>query len=157
MIEDFGPPLIERFLRARELRFLVDQDGEFLVDYYGDDVPDYRVQLSAEGPNGKVLCVRIGPATVYPEQLRDRLEGFVAGWNERMRWPKVYLCDDSRGRGIRVIGENSYPLTPGVHRDLLDKLIATSIMAGRQMLVELNSAVGGPTGDELETWLRRTG
>jgi len=157
MIEQFQRCQIERYLRERDLRYLVDQEGDFIVDFYGDEIPDYRVQLSAEGANGEVLGVRLGLETPHPETMRDRIEGFVAGWNRQMRWPKAYVIEDRRGRGIRVIGENSFPLAAGIHQELLDEFIEVSIRAGRQMLGDLVAAAQTPTGDELETWLRRAG
>ena len=157
MIEPFGPQLLERYLRDNELRFLVDQDGDFLVDFYGEEVNDYRVQLSAEGVDREVLCVRIGTDVTYTEALRDRIEGFVAGWNRRTRWPKVYVADDRRGRGMRVVGENSFLLTAGIHQKLLDDFITMSIMSGRQMLVELGSAVTTVSDGEFDNFLREAG
>jgi hypothetical protein len=157
VIERFEPRLIELFLRDSDLRFLVDQDGDFIVDFYGDDVPDYRVRLSAEGVDAEVLCIRIGPDICYPETVRDRIEGFVAGWNRRMRWPKAFVTEDARGRGIRVTGENSFPLGPGIHQALLDNFIAVAIGAGRQLITELTLAVDTLSSTELETWLRQAG
>jgi hypothetical protein len=104
-----------------------------------------------------VLCIRVGTDVNYPEAMRDRIEGFIAGWNRRMRWPKAYVYDDRRGRGIRVIGENSFPLAPGIHQALLDNFIAVSIAAGRQMLAELAPALSTPVATQFENWLRETG
>ena len=157
MIEQFGPTLIERFMKDNELRYLVDQDGDFWVSFYGNDAPDYRVLLSVEGADRDILCIRVSTDVIYPDTVREPVEGFVAGWNRRMRWPKTYLADDTRGRGFRVIGENAFPLAPGVHRELFDELIATMVVSGRRMLIDLAAVTKIAAGDELETWLRETG
>jgi hypothetical protein len=89
MIEKFEQRQIERFLRESGLRYLIDQDGDYIVSFYGDDIPDYRVQFSAEGVDNKVLAVCVSADVPYPEHMRERIEGLVAGWNRRMRWPKA--------------------------------------------------------------------
>ena len=157
MIERFDRAQIARFLRNNNLRFLVDQQGEFTIDFYGDDVPDYRVQIGAEGAHADILYVRIAGDVTYQESARDRIEGFVAGWNRRTFWPKAFLAEDSRGRGIRVIGETAFPLTSGVHQELLDTFIEISMVAGRHLLGELTVAASAASGTELETWLREAG
>jgi hypothetical protein len=157
MIEEFGSKRVERFLKDNELRYLVDQDGDFWVSFYGPEVPDYRALISLEGPERDILCVRMSTDVVYTDTVRERIEGFVAGWNRRIRWPKTYLADDRRGHGFRVIGENSYPLAAGIHQELLSDLIASTILAGREMLKGLAAAASVAGGEELETWLRETG
>ena len=157
MIEQFGPELIERFLKDNGLRYLVDQDGEYWVSFYGSDVPDYRATLGLVGANRGILCVRMSTDIVYTDKVREPVEGFVAGWNRRMRWPKTYLADDPRGRGFRVIGENAFPLAAGVHQGLFNELIASTLIAGRGMLTELAAATSIAAGDELDSWARETG
>ena len=157
MIERFGSDRIERFLKDNALRYLVDQDGDFWVSFSGNDFPDYRVILSVEGVDRDILCIRVNTDDIYSDTVRERIEGFVAGWNQRMRWPKTYLAEDGRGRGFRVVGENSFPLGAGIHQELVSDFIGSSIVAGRQMLKELSAATGIAGGDELETWLRETG
>jgi hypothetical protein len=157
MIEEFGSNRIERFLKDNEFRYLVDQDGDFWVSFYGREMPDYRVVISVEGRDRDILSVRMSTDVTYTDTLRERIEGFVAGWNRRTRWPKTYLADDRRGNGFRVIGENSYPLGAGIHQELLGDLIGSTIVAGREMLKQLAAAANIAGGDELETWLRETG
>jgi hypothetical protein len=158
MIERFQRHLIERYLRANSLRYLVDCDGDFVVDFYGDDVPDYRVLLSVEGVDADILFIAISTDTAYPEAIRDRVEAFVADWNRDRRWPKASIVDGFRGRKtIRVIGDMSYPLGAGIHQALLDEFINVTMRAGSQMLRNLTSAISTPSSAELETWLGQTG
>ncbi|OBI84438.1 YbjN domain-containing protein [Mycobacterium sp. 1245805.9] len=156
MIQSFERQLIENWLRASELRFLMDRDGDFVLGFYSDHGPDYRVQLSAEGPEADVLCIRIHPDVVYPEASRERIDAFVAGWNRKTRWPKAFVVNDSRGRGIRVVGENSFPLGPGIHQALLDTFIITTIDSGQQMVAELDATANAVVSAHLETWLHST-
>jgi Putative bacterial sensory transduction regulator len=157
MIEQFGPELIERFLKDNGLRYLVDQDGDYWISFYDSDVPDYRATLAVEGADRGILCIRMSTDVVYSDKMREPVEGFVAGWNRRMRWPKTYLADDPCGRGFRVIGANAFPLAAGVHQGLLNELIASTLIAGRGMLIELAAATSVAAEDELETWVRETG
>ena len=158
MIERFDRSMIERFLRSNDLRFLVDQDGDFVVNFYGaEGVPDHRVQLSAEGEDRDVLCIRVVAEPIVAESMRDRIEGLVAGWNRRARWPKAFIADDVRGRGILVVGETSFPVGPGVHQALVDNFIAVSTAGGWHLLAELARAVEAPGVAEIEQWMRRTG
>jgi Putative bacterial sensory transduction regulator len=156
MIQRFERQLLENWLRASELRFLIDRDGDFVLDFYSEHGPDYRVQLSAEGPEADVLSIRIHPDVVYSEALRDRIDAFVAGWNRKTRWPKAFVVNDSRGRGIRVIGENSFPLGPGIHQALLDTFIVTTIDSGQQLIAELDATASAAVSPELEAWLHST-
>lgn len=156
MIQRFERQLLESWLRDSELRFLINQDGDFVLDFYSEHGPDYRVQLSAEGPEANVLCIRIHPDVVYSEAMRDRIDAFVAGWNRKTRWPKAFVINDSRGRGIRVIGENSFPLGPGIHRALLDTFIVTTIDTGQQLIDELDVTANAAVSTQLETWLHST-
>src|SRR5262249_43270319 len=114
---------------------------------------DYRVQLCAEGPNADVLCIRLRPDVIYSETMRDRVEGFVAGWNRKTRWPKAFVADDRRGRGIQVLAENSFPLSAGIHQALLRSFIMVTIESGSQLIGELVEAVTTSGDTELETWL----
>jgi Putative bacterial sensory transduction regulator len=156
MIERFERQLLESWLRQSELRFLMDPEGDFVLDFYSDHGPDYRVQLSAEGPEADVLCIRVHPDAIYPEALRDRIDAFVAGWNRKTRWPKAFVVNDSRGRGIRVVGENSFPLGPGIHQELLDTFIVITIDSGQQLIAELDATANAVVSAQLETWLRST-
>ncbi|WP_165759323.1 YbjN domain-containing protein [Mycobacterium decipiens] len=156
MIERFDRRMIEQFLREKDIRYLTDEEGDFIVDFYGDDMPDYRLELSALG-GAEVLSIRIFPVPTYPEEMRDRIEGFVAGWNRRTRWPKAYITDDPRGRGIDVYGESAFPLGPGVHQALLEHFIGTTWSAGYDMLTELARAVDAPGGGTPETWVPERG
>jgi hypothetical protein len=157
VIEEFGPVMIERFLREYELKFLVDQDGDFWVSLHGEGAPDYRVMLNVEGPDRDILCIRVSTELPYPEIFRDRVEGLIAGWHRRKRWPKAFIHDDARHGGFRVIGENQFPLNTGIHQELLNDFILTTINSGRSLLADLAAAVGLRTADQLETWLRETG
>ncbi len=153
MVEKFERAMIERFLRDNDLRFLVDQDGDFVLDFDGDDVPDYRILLVVEGADEDILAVRIITGKPLPESARGRLERFVAEWNRSTRWPKAYLVDDSRGRGVNVVGGSDYPLGAGVHPELLSDLIVVNLSAASQFMRDLRDALGTPTSGELETWL----
>ncbi len=79
----------------------------------------------------------------------------MAGWNRRTRWAKAYIAEDARGRGIEVIGENSFPLGPGIHQELLEYFIGATMVAGCEMLAELTCAVDTP-GTDPENWVRET-
>lgn len=156
MIEQFDRCMLERFLRDQGLRFLTDQDGDFFLDFYGEeDAPDYEVTLCVQGDSANVLVIRISPRVVYPEPLRDRIEGFVAGWNRRTFWPKAYLAEHERGRGIKVIGESAFPLGPGIHQDLLECFLGSTMAAGYDMLIELAQVVAG-SSDQPESWVSET-
>jgi hypothetical protein len=157
MIEEFGPKMIERFVRDAGYKFMTDQSGNYVLDFYGDNVPDYRVHLSVDGQDRSILFIQISPRITYPEGERDRLEALMSGWNRRTRWPKAYLLDDSRGRGIRVIAENAYPLVTGVQQQLVDALILANVHGASNLLREVSAGMGTSTVDELEAWLRRTG
>jgi hypothetical protein len=156
VIEKFGPLMIERFLRENELKFLVDQDGDFWVSLHGEGVPAYRVLLSAEGHDSDILCIRASAELPYPDAFRDPAEGFIAGWNRRTRWPKAYIREEVRHGGFRVIAENQFPLATGIHPELLNDFITTTIAASHNLLAELAPALDLPTTAELESWLRET-
>ena len=156
MIERFERRRIESWLRERELKFLINQDGDFVVDFFSEQGHDYRVHLCAEGANTDVLCIHIRPDIIYSETKRDRVEGFVAGWNRKMRWPKAFITDDWRGRGIQVLAENSFPLDAGIHQELLSSFIMVTIDSGRRLIAELAATVDTCGEAELETWLHST-
>ena len=153
-IEAIGPQLIERYLRAQEWKFLVNQDGHFLVNFYGEDVPDYRFGISLEGADGEILAVRVSSETPFAENIRDQAEAFVAGWNRMKRWPKAYLEDDRRARGFWLGGEFCIPLKAGIHQELCEELLDMCLATGRQLIRESTTALDGV--EELQTWLRHT-
>ena len=154
-IESLAPQLIERYLREHELKFLINQDGQFLVHFCGDDVPDYRVGIGIEGSDAQILTVLVSTETPFSETMRAPAEAFAAGWNRTKRWPKAYLDDDPHGRGLWIVGENCFTLGSGVHRALLDELLDTSMLTGRQLVSDSAQALDGV--EDFDTWLRHAG
>ncbi|MFF2028605.1 hypothetical protein ACFVW2_43400, partial [Streptomyces sp. NPDC058171] len=60
MIDTFGSHLIEKYLRESRFRYLVDEDGKFILSFRGDEqTPAYLVQLTAEGPQEQLFCIRV--------------------------------------------------------------------------------------------------
>ena len=154
-IQALEPKMIERYLRGRELRYLIDQDGRFVIHFYGEDVPDYRFGIAVGGPDADILDIIVAPDDPTPEHYRHQTEAFVAGWNRSKRWPKAYLEDDRRGRGFWITAENSVPLRGGVHSELFDDLLDTAIATGRQLVHDAAKALRD--SENLDSWLREAG
>lgn len=156
-IETFDTTLIERYLHARHMHYYRDRDGDFLVMIATDDGPELRVHLTAEGSDRRVFVIRVTTLGVYPAHQRAQLESLIGQWNREKRWPKAYLSDVPDHGGIRVFGENAYPLMSGIHWDLFATLADYTIGAAADLLIWLTQAVGLPTAHEMESWLRRRG
>jgi hypothetical protein len=154
-VQALDPQMIQRYLRGHDLKFAINQNGRFIVQFYGEDMSDYRVVISVDDTDARILTVVVVSETPYPRTLRAQAEAFVSHWNRLRRWPKAYLEDDQHARGFWIVGENYFPLRAGVHQALLTDLLDISISAGRQLLHASASALDGPEG--LHTWLRHAG
>lgn len=157
MIEMFGRPMIERFLRERQLTFLIDQDGDYHVRFAAnDELPELTAQLSAQGPDAQVYAVHLTTASVFTSSTRPRLDQFANDWNRTMRWPRAYTAIDMHS-GVRLVGDASWILADGIHWQLFETLTCNTLSAAFDMFAKLGAASLTPTAEELETWLNRTG
>lgn len=138
--DDFLPPLIETFLRDRDLAYVI-HDGAFLTDFGSVEEAGLTVQLFARGADRNVLTVRLWTDVTYPETTRGFVEEFIADWNRTRFWPKLFIDEDGPGQGVDVVGECSYPLLPGIHRKLFDEFIDLAVALGVNVLGEIFGGV----------------
>lgn len=157
MIETFGRPMIERFLREQQLAFLVDQDGDFHVRFAAnEELPALTAQLSAQGPDGQVYSVHVTTPSVFAQATRPRLDQFASEWNRTMRWPRAYTAADMHS-GVRLVGDANWLLTDGIHWQLFETLSSNALSTSFEMFTKLGANSLTPTSEELEAWLHRAG
>lgn len=128
-VEKFNRGVIEKVIRRRNWKFLVDSDGDFRVSFaYDDDVGcQMDLYLGAEGSQSSVYTIRVTTSKRIPKSEWDRALMACNTWNRDKRWPKAYLYveDPSADSTGSIILEHSTDLETGIHQELLDDLTMT--------------------------------
>lgn len=131
-VQNFDRSMIERFLRGRNLKYLVDSDGDFVVQFAYDQAIGcaLTVHLMASGPREWIYYVMVVSDKRIPKHDWGRAVMLCNTWNKEKRWPKSYLhvadpANDSVGM-IRL--EEQLDLEKGIHQELLEDFTHTVIV-----------------------------
>lgn len=133
-VEPFTRSMIERYLRAMDLKFLTDPDGDFHALFgtgESDDGP-IMAMWSAESADEDVYRIslvskRVFDRTQWPAALVRCNE-----WNRTRRWPKAYLdADLSVASGeAHIVLEGQLDLEEGIHQELFADFTGSVILGG---------------------------
>ena len=103
-----GAQLIERYLRARQVRhFRGHHDDEyfFLVSGYHGRL---HVHLQPCGPSGAAVQISITTERYYPAEQRARVESLVEQWNHTAPRITASVFESSDPRLVGVLAERRY-------------------------------------------------
>jgi hypothetical protein len=153
-IEPVSTELIERYLDARGLRFYRDGDGEHYLLLLSSEHCRLHVQIGLSGRDRSVLAIRVSPADHYAAGERGRLMELVNEWNRETRWPKAFVWETSTPGRVGVVGENSYPLTDGIHFDAFATFIDVTVRCATDLFDKIAQSLELPSAETLETWLQ---
>lgn len=128
-VEKFHRGMIEKVIRARNWKFLVDSDGDFRVRFaYDDDTGcEMDLYLGAEGSQSSIYTIRVTTSKHIAKSQWDRALTACNTWNREKRWPKAYLDvrDPSVDTTGTIILEHGIELKTGIHQELLHDLTMT--------------------------------
>jgi tetratricopeptide (TPR) repeat protein len=140
-VEKFDAHMVERYLREKGYSGTFNPDNQCTLELDASDgAPDHSVllEIRADSVFGITMLSRL---LLYPAAMRERLEQFTLSWNSTNRWPKASVF--VLGEQLTVTGADNYPFGAGVHQELLASIIDLNLAAGKYMLAQLVTQVGG--------------
>ncbi len=129
-VQKFDHSMIERSLRASQMKFLRDSDGDFIVQFgYSDDMGcELDVYLIVGGRQADIYNVMGMSNMRIPKNDWGRAVMLCNTWNKEKRWPKAYLnVKDPNDATATIIVEQQIDLEKGIHQELLDDFTLTMI------------------------------
>ncbi len=130
-VQRFDHSMIERYLRARSLKFLRDSDGDFIVQFsYNDEMGcSVDMYLMVQGQQKDIYSVWGVSDRRIPKNDWGKAIMLCNEWNKLRRWPKAYLyvkdpATDTTG-SIRL--EYQIDLEEGIHQELFDDFTSSGI------------------------------
>ena len=137
--EPFGTELIERYLRARKLRYFRGcHDGEF---FFLLTVGHERLHVHLEAAAADHVTVRVTPANFFPAADRPRLQQFIDNWNVESRRATAIVHESSDPTRIGVVVENSYPIGRGMQLEDFAGLADNTIRSAIKLFAEITPTV----------------
>lgn len=127
-IESSGTELVERYLRARRLRYFRGRhDREFFVILTaGHD--RLHVHLEIVPGSRDALTIRVTPGYFFPAIDRERLLGLARDWNGQSQGVEAVVHESSDPSRIGVVAENSYQIADDADvDDFADQTIRSAI------------------------------
>jgi len=126
--------MVERFLKGKDVKYLVDSDGDFQVRFgYDDDWGcGLDIWLTIQGQDADVYTIRAHADRRVPRDQWGQAIMMCNTWNCEKRWPKAYLHvgdAESDSTGEIILEEQLDTGDAGIHQELLDHLTLT-IIAG---------------------------
>jgi putative sensory transduction regulator len=132
-VETFNRGMIEKYLKANDLRFLKDEDGDFVVDFaYDEDCGcELSFRLLAEGQQSEIYVIRAMADKRIQKADWGRAIMLCNTWNMERRWPRSYLYvrDQSKDTTGGIVLEEQIDLEKGIHQELLDHYTDTVMSA----------------------------
>ncbi len=131
-VQKFEKSMIEKFLKSRGLKYLIDQDGDYRVEFAYD--PETQCELTiwllAEGSAHDIYRVLAMSDKRIPKSDWGRAILACNTWNKEKRWPKafLYVRDPNADPFGFIHLEQQLPLDTGVHQEFLDHMTNMTIM-----------------------------
>ncbi len=133
-VQKFDRSMIERYLKSRNLKYLVDSDGDYRVEFAYDESVGcgLKVLLIAAGPRHQIYQIVVLSDKRIPQKDWARAVMACNTWNKEKRWPKAYLyvADPSKDTVGMIMLEGQIDLEKGIHQELFndftDTIIATA-------------------------------
>ncbi len=128
-IESFGRPMIETYLGAHELKYLVDSDGDLVVQFETDENTgiEYTVFFVMREHIYAILFMgdrKIGKADW------GRAVMACNEWNRDKRWPTAVLYIDQESGTGQIRLEGHLDLEQGIHQELFNDFTNYHVMGG---------------------------
>lgn len=130
-VETFSRALIESAIESIGWKYLMDRDGDFVIRFGKEPkCPAMTLYIMAQGARNDVLSITITvedhevPKAHWPEALAVCNE-----WNQKKRWPKMYLLCDEKEEIGRLVAEGQIDCEMGIHQELLVDYIRTQLGA----------------------------
>jgi hypothetical protein len=131
VVQPFTRSMIEQCLRSTQTKYLKDSDGDFIVQFnYSDEIGcDFDILIMAGGKNADICSVTGRANKRIQKNDWGRAIMICNTWNKEKRWPKAYLYvqDPATSTSGAVYLEQQIDLSPGVHQELLNDFIFTTI------------------------------
>jgi len=130
-VQKFSRSMIEKYLKAKNLKFLRDSDGDFRISFAYDEDTGCKLDVwfIAGGPQGDIYYVGVHSDKRIPKSDWGRAVMLCNTWNKERRWPKAYLYvhDPSTDTVGSIRLEEQIDLEKGIHQELLDDFTDTVI------------------------------
>jgi hypothetical protein len=133
-VESFSRAMIERALKNKSVKYLVDSDGDCVAAFTREATRpcELEVWLIAAGAKKDVFRVFVRSDQRFPEVKWGEVLAACNEWNRERRWPKTYLeISKEDGRGM-IVCEEQWDLERGIHQELLEDFAMIVITASHQ-------------------------
>ena len=141
-VQHFNRGMLKSYLKSNGLHYLRDQDNDFVINFSGDDEIgcDLAVWLITSSNNADVLDIMIEGQKPIPKAQWGQALTVCNEWNKSTRWPKAFLQvnDPSKDTVGKILLKEAIDLEKGVHQELLDDYIDTSVSASIQFWMSVN-------------------
>ena len=130
-VQKFDRNMIERYLKSRSWKYLIDSDGDYRVEFAMDDEAgcELTVWLIMGGPNKEIYDCMIWSSRRVKKEEWGKAILMCNDWNKQKRWPKAYVY--VRDRNTDTVGdirlEQQMDLETGIHQELFDDFTSTII------------------------------
>lgn len=132
-VQKFDRSMIERFLKSRNLKYLVDSEGNYRVEFAYDESTgcELTVLLIAAGSRRQIYQIVVLSDKRIPRKDWERAIMACNTWNKENHWPKAYLyvSDPSKDNFGMIMLEGQIDLEKGIHQELFDDFTDTIIVA----------------------------
>jgi hypothetical protein len=135
-VRKFDQDMIKKYLKAFNLKYLIDSDGDFLVQFsYTDEWGTaLKVYLILAGTQKDVYAIKVYSDTRIPKKDWSRALDLCNTWNKEKRWPKACLHVDNPATDTSgmIVVEQHIDLEKGIHQELFNDYTSTILMGAFQ-------------------------
>jgi hypothetical protein len=130
-VQEFTRGMIEKYLKGRSLKYLVDDEGDFRVGFAYDEETGCSMVfwLIAGGSKDQIYLVRCMTDKKIPRSDWQSAIMLCNSWNKETRWPKAYLYvkDQATDTVGEIYLEEQIDVGVGIHQELLEDFTDTVI------------------------------
>ncbi|HET6386261.1 MAG TPA: YbjN domain-containing protein [Armatimonadota bacterium] len=130
-VEPFNRAMIEKFLKANDVEYEVDEDGDLILETEADSDTGWElnIYLIVEGDAKEIFTIRGFLDPEVPSEQWDEAAHLCNTWNSTTYWPKAYLGILDREKdttGVLVL-ERQIDLEAGIHTGLFESYASQAI------------------------------
>lgn len=130
-VQTFTKSMIERYLRACNMKFMIDGDGDYKVEFAYDQEMgcELTIYLMTGGSKKDVYGVLALSDKRYSKDAWVKATLLCNQWNKEKRWPKAYLYyNDLNDPYATIRLEQHIDLETGIHQELFDDFTGTMLV-----------------------------
>jgi hypothetical protein len=131
-VETFTREMIEKCLKDKDLKFMIDQDGDIALQFGEDEDTGLSYSIFLRAGEDWVYTIAFLSDHEIPKANWGKAVMACNEWNRNYRWPKASVVMDEETSIGRAVLEGCIDLEDGVHQELLDEFTMIQIAGGMQ-------------------------